>query len=376
MSQDNQQEPEIFRLDDFKDLTGHDIEATQSQQASQPAKPRKAYKKSITQPASTSPIPGVPKVQQAKSTSYGRLIVWSLVLFGIYKGLGYFKKELSKWETKDEFASFVKGKNIVDLGSFSEHLKEFSFDVEESTNKIQSEYILIEPTGATNVRYFIEPGVSVAPSNNKKGKKKKETIGELTELFFVNNKDIPSAATRKWNKEVIMQHVNGDQEWKVKLSDVGVIEFCEVNVMPNTKDAFKDGSTSVVSLPKYWFDNAAIYRELKIEDVPVIDIQSYWTAVKDEIPDESQNKKASNEDEDGSSILDELTRVGYIIDPPSNIRSCPKKECDVVAVCSEMNDEVKILSMEGRWAFVETKDGEIGYLHVSQFSYDNPRLQD
>ena len=369
MSQDNQQDPEIFRLDDFKDLTGHDIGAPQSKQASQPAKPRKASKKSNTQPASfTSPTTGIPKVQPAKKTSLGRMLVWGLILFGVYKGLGHFKKELSNWETKDEFASFVKGKNIVDLGSFSEHLKEFSFEVDESTSKIQSEYILIEPTGATNVRYFIEPGVSVLPSNSKKGKKKKETIGELTEVFFVNNKDIPSATTRKWNKEVIIQHANGDQEWKVKLSDIGVMEFCEMNVMPNTKDAFKDGSTSVVSLPKYWVDNATIYRELKFEDVPVLGIRSYWTAVKDKIPDETQKKNTSNVDEDESPVLDDLISIGYIIDPPSNIRSCPNKECDVVAVCREMNDEVKILSMEGNWAFVETKEGEIGYLHVSQFS--------
>lgn len=362
MSQDNQQDPEIFRLDDFKDLTGHDIGTPQSQKASPSSKPRKASKKTITQPASVSgPTPGITKTQPANKTSLGRLIVWGLILFGVYKGLGYFKKELSKWETKDEFASFVKGKNIVDLGSFSEHLKEFSLEVDESTSKIQSEYILIEPTGATNVRYFIEPGVSVLPSNSKKGKKKKETIGELTEVFFVNNKDIPSAATRKWNKEVIIQHANGDQEWKVKLSDIGVMEFCEMNVMPNTKDAFKDGSTSVVSLPKYWVDNVTIYRELKLENVPVIGIRSYWKTVKDKIPDESQKKNTSNVDEDESSMPGELNRVGYIIDPPSNIRSCPNKECDVVAVCREMNAEVKIISMEGNWAFVETKEGEIGY---------------
>jgi hypothetical protein len=56
-----------------------------------------------------------------------------------------------------------------------------------------------------------------------------------------------------------------------------------------------------------------------------------------------------------------------IIDPPSNVRSCGSTSCDVVAECSVKNERIKILSINGNWALIETNEGVQGYLHNSQF---------
>jgi tellurite resistance protein/SH3-like domain-containing protein len=65
---------------------------------------------------------------------------------------------------------------------------------------------------------------------------------------------------------------------------------------------------------------------------------------------------------------DQDVLYAYIIDPPSNVRSCPNTTCDIVAECSIKNEKVKIVSEEGNWALVETQNGVQGYLHDSQFS--------
>ena len=59
-----------------------------------------------------------------------------------------------------------------------------------------------------------------------------------------------------------------------------------------------------------------------------------------------------------------------IIDPPSNVRSCASTSCDVVAECAVRNERIKILSMNGNWALIETGEGVQGYLHNSQFSIE------
>jgi len=60
--------------------------------------------------------------------------------------------------------------------------------------------------------------------------------------------------------------------------------------------------------------------------------------------------------------------IAYIIDPPSNVRSCPNTSCDVVAECKTKNETVKIISVEGNWAMIETNSGARGYLHSSQYT--------
>ena len=60
--------------------------------------------------------------------------------------------------------------------------------------------------------------------------------------------------------------------------------------------------------------------------------------------------------------------IAYIIDPPSNVRSCPNTSCDVVAECKTKNETVKIISVEGNWAMIETNSGARGYLHSSQYA--------
>jgi SH3-like domain-containing protein len=60
--------------------------------------------------------------------------------------------------------------------------------------------------------------------------------------------------------------------------------------------------------------------------------------------------------------------IAYIVDPPSNVRSCPNTSCDVVAECKTKNEIVKIISLEGNWALIETNSGARGYLHSSQYA--------
>jgi uncharacterized protein YgiM (DUF1202 family) len=59
-----------------------------------------------------------------------------------------------------------------------------------------------------------------------------------------------------------------------------------------------------------------------------------------------------------------------IIDPPSNVRVCPSATCEVLAECIVKNERVKILSMNGNWAEIETGEGVQGYIHNSQFSVE------
>jgi uncharacterized protein YgiM (DUF1202 family) len=60
--------------------------------------------------------------------------------------------------------------------------------------------------------------------------------------------------------------------------------------------------------------------------------------------------------------------IAYIIDPPSNLRSCPNTSCEVVAECSVKGEQVKVISVDGNWALVETQNGARGYLHSSQYA--------
>jgi hypothetical protein len=60
-----------------------------------------------------------------------------------------------------------------------------------------------------------------------------------------------------------------------------------------------------------------------------------------------------------------------IFDPPSNVRSCANKTCDVVDQCTVRGERVKLLSMEGDWALIETAKGIRGYLHKTQFNVVN-----
>jgi SH3-like domain-containing protein len=65
---------------------------------------------------------------------------------------------------------------------------------------------------------------------------------------------------------------------------------------------------------------------------------------------------------------DEDAVFAYIIDPPSNLRSCPNTTCEVVAECTIKDEQIKILSEEGNWALIETQNGARGYLHNTQYS--------
>ena len=64
------------------------------------------------------------------------------------------------------------------------------------------------------------------------------------------------------------------------------------------------------------------------------------------------------------------SNYALIIDPPSNVRSCASTSCDVVAECAVKNERIKILSISGNWALIETGEGVQGYLHNSQFSIE------
>lgn len=72
----------------------------------------------------------------------------------------------------------------------------------------------------------------------------------------------------------------------------------------------------------------------------------------------------------GATSGDGTSSYALIIDPPSNVRSCASTSCDVVAECAVRNERIKILSMNGNWALIETGEGVQGYLHNSQFSIE------
>jgi uncharacterized protein YgiM (DUF1202 family) len=102
----------------------------------------------------------------------------------------------------------------------------------------------------------------------------------------------------------------------------------------------------------------------KVEEIPREASQGNSTAMNQNETD--MNQHSVGEEDYGIDSND--GSIAYIIDPPSNVRSCPNTSCDVVAECKTKNENVKIISVEGNWAMIETNSGARGYLHSSQYT--------
>jgi SH3-like domain-containing protein len=347
MSLDENKDPEIFPLDECEDLSGGNIGNSQNSVSVSRQPRNKSNGKLSTKSNSRKKNVGSPNnVPKGNKSRYFRSLFWAgLMIFLLYKGFVYIRNEnsLRKQERefadqKRKFADFVKSKDAIDLG-----LTGFP-----KSTRGHDTVLLLEPTGNIEVRYCIKTGTKVFVSSifNKKEKMEAETK-DSTQVFFINPKDEPTSKIKNCDKMVEVRPIARNYNLSnLRLSDIELIEFIDMKVMRKNMKAFSRGDTMEKSVPMYWVANASGGNQIAYKDIPTTNICEYYNKI-------------------------EYKKVNYvkITDPPSNIRSCPKISCDVIAQFQDKDGLVKIINTERNWALIETANGIRGYIHKSQYSF-------
>lgn len=271
MSHDNKEEPIIFQLDDYRDLTGSDIEDHQTKQITKSSSPKQSRVRKSTKafnPPQT--LLSKPQGNTRKPFTIKGFLIWLFFVFCTYQ----LAKVYWNWRQEVEFSAFVEDRNIIDIGLYLEQIKGFSFGSDFNYYDLQTEVILLELTGVKNVHYFIKPGtfISIQQANQRK----KIRTDSLHHVQFVNETDIQFRGRDKWNKRVLMKDLRSGEKIRIKLSDVYLIEFENINIMPNNIEDFNENNTFVVSLPKYCIDEPALNQDLNFNNIPLVNFKNYF----------------------------------------------------------------------------------------------------
>jgi hypothetical protein len=270
MSQDKQQDPTIFQLENYQDLTGSDIDNIQLTTKPQTKTSIKSHaRKKLNPVIPTPPTQTTPQVKPRRIVRLRGCAFWFLIVFFTFIGV----KQYVKWRQEIEFSAFTEGKSIIDIGFYAEQIKGFPFGNNFAYYNMQTKIILIEPTGVNTVHYFIKPGTFVSASHSKNRKKIK--IDSLTQVTFVKHSDISNSIRTKWNKSVLVQNLTGGEKWRTNLSNIYVIEFSDINIMPYSIDDFNENNVLVLTLPKYCLDKYSIDGNLNLNDIPLKKIRDY-----------------------------------------------------------------------------------------------------